>query len=191
METVGRRCSDKVRDNEIHRALQSALTTANKRVLATAAKDPLHLGGMGTTVVAAVINGRVLHLSHLGDSRAYSFVSGKLTQLTRDHSLVQDMVEKGQITPAQAISHPQRNIITRVIGYEKQFEEDYRCMAMQPGETVLLCTDGLTNSVRDEDIAAIMSKYRFENIAAQLIKAALAGGGDDNITALVMRAEEA
>ena len=144
---------------------------------------------MGTTLVMAAMHKRVLHISGVGDSRIYSFCSGVLNQLTRDHSLVQDMVELGHITKEQARIHPERNIITRAIGIGEQVEEDYRFVTLRPGDTILLCTDGLSGFVTDDEIASIMLKYRFENICERLIECANAHGGGDNITAVLMRSE--
>jgi len=175
-------------DTDLRRAMNMALKKANTVVWKAAHRDPAY-DGMGTTLVMAAMNKRVLHISAVGDSRIYSFRSGVLNQLTRDHSLVQDMVELGYITKEQARTHPERNIITRAIGISEKIEEDYRFVTLRPGDTILLCTDGLSGFVTDDEIASIMLKYRFENICERLIECANAHGGGDNITAVLMRSE--
>lgn len=182
-------CGAGAKDSEIRRALQNAVVKANADIVSLAESDPDRFKGMGTTMAAAVVNGRVLHISHIGDSRIYSFMSGVLTRLTKDHSLVNDMVDTGEITRDQAMVHPSRNIITRALGVAKTVLEDYRCLVMRPGEIVLICTDGLYNFVDDEKIASIIEKYRFENLPAKMIEAANEQGGGDNITAVVMKSE--
>lgn len=189
MNTLKERCTGPIGDPEIRKAMQTAVYKANSEVFATAQGDP-QLLGMGTTAVIAVVNKRVLHISHIGDSRIYSFLNGSLTRLTRDHSLVNDMLETGEITSDEAAIHPDRNVITRAIGVSRQVEEDYRCLVMHPGEVLLLCTDGLCNFVDDTVIEYIMGKYRFENLPAKLVDAANAGGGGDNITAVVVKTED-
>ena len=175
-------------DTDLRKAMNMALKKANAAVFKAAGREPDY-AGMGTTLVMAAMNKRVLHISAVGDSRIYSFCSGVLNQLTRDHSLVQDMVELGHITKEQARIHPERNIITRAIGISEQVEEDYRFVTLRPGDTILLCTDGLSGYVTDDEIASIMLKYRFENICERLIECANAHGGGDNITAVLMRSE--
>ena len=191
MEIMQRRLSKGTPgDGEIRKVIGKAIESANKNVYEAATADFERLFGMGTTMVIAAINGRVLHVSNVGDSRIYSYVNGVLTQLTKDHSLVQNMVESGELTSDQAAVHPDRNIITRAVGILDNVDYDYRCLVMQPGETVLLCTDGLCNYVSDGRIADIMSKSRFENVPSRLIGAANDGGGGDNITVVVMKAED-
>jgi len=175
-------------DTDLRKAMNMALKKANSAVWKAANRDSVY-NGMGTTLVMAAMNKRVLHISAIGDSRIYSFRSGVLNQLTRDHSLVQDMVELGHITKEQARLHPERNIITRAIGICEHIEEDYRFVTLRPGDTILLCTDGLSGFVTDDEIASIMLKYRFENICERLIECANMHGGGDNITAVIMRSE--
>ena len=175
-------------DTDLRKAMNMALKKANSAVWKAANRDPAY-GGMGTTLVMAAMNRRVLHISSVGDSRIYSFRSGILNQLTRDHSLVQDLVELGRITKEQARIHPERNIITRAIGICEHVEEDYRFVTLRSGDTILLCTDGLSGFVTDVEIASIMLRYRFENICERLIECANAYGGGDNITAVLMRTE--
>lgn len=190
MEVMQKQCGRGAGDSEIMKAMHAAAAAANSGVYGEAVRCPELYGGMGTTMVMAAINGRVLHTLNVGDSRIYSFASGQLSQLTKDHSLVADMVASGQITAEEARSHPDRNIITRAIGVAGKVSEDYRCSVMRPGEVVLLCTDGLSSCATDEQIAGVLRRYRFENVPAQLIRLANAGGGADNVTAVVMRAEE-
>ncbi len=188
MSELGKHYKKSAGDTDLRKAMNMALKKANSAVWKAANREPEY-AGMGTTLVMAVMNKRVLHISAIGDSRIYSFCSGVLNQLTHDHSLVQDMVELGYITKEQARIHPERNIITRAIGIGEHIEEDYRFVTLRPGDTILLCSDGLCGFVTDDEIASIMQKYRFENICERLIECANAHGGGDNITAVLMRSE--
>lgn len=144
---------------------------------------------MGTTAVCAVIIGKVLHLAHVGDSRAYLFENGRLRQLTRDHSMVQEMVDLGTISAAEARRHPEKNVITRALGVEETVEVAYASHDISPGATVLLCTDGLTNMVGGERIAELMAETDFYDLPGDLVREALLAGGNDNITVLLMQTQ--
>ena len=167
--------------------LASAITAANIAVYDRAEEDP-SLAGMGTTVVAAVVIRDRLVVAHAGDSRAYS-LTDRLTCLTKDHSLVQSMVDEGLITEEQARVHPKKNYITRALGIEEKIEIDFSEFSFSPGEKVLLCSDGLTNFVTDEDICGILSEGPYETYARRLVNAANGNGGGDNISAVVILQE--
>ena len=163
--------------------IKAAFDEANKNVWQQARTTP-KMHGMGTTATLAVFdNDRVL-IGHVGDSRAYLLSNGVLKQITKDHSYVQSLVDRGFITKEDAESHPQKNIITRAIGTEKGIETDIYAIDMKPNDALLLCTDGLFGMVSDMQIQAILNEG-LKNAAMRLIDAALEGGGRDNITVVI------
>jgi PPM family protein phosphatase len=171
--------------------LRDAIVDANDAVLEKSVSDQ-QLRGMGTTLTAGTLgtDGNLV-IGHVGDSRAYLFHDGELTQITDDHSLVEEMVRTGELTPEQAESHPQRSIITRALGIDPEVEVDVYPVQLGIGDRVLLCSDGLTTMVRSEDIADILEREPDPKRAAQLlVDAANAAGGEDNITAVVVDAVE-
>lgn len=144
---------------------------------------------MGTTAVCAVIDEGTLYLAHAGDSRAYLFEGDALVQLTRDHSMVQLLVEQGTLTPEEARLHPEKNVITRALGVEALLEPTIQQFPMPRGPILLLCSDGLSNMLSDERIAALLAGEDFYEMPQALVTAALAAGGRDNITVLLMQEE--
>ena len=160
----------------------------NRAVYDKATSDPDMLG-MGTTGVCAYLYGPQAHIVHAGDSRAYLWHDGAIRQLTRDHSMVQQLVDSGQITREQAATHPQKNLITRALGVSANIVPEYNRCEVMPGDILLLCTDGLTNMVPDEEIALILQETTFFNAPRILVDRALKGGGQDNITVLLMGVE--
>ena len=165
--------------------LTTSITAANICVLDRAEEDP-RLRGMGTTVVAAAIQQDRLVIAHVGDSRAYAFTD-RLEQLTKDHSLVQDMVDAGMLTPEQASVQPNKNYITRALGIAERVEIDFTERSFSDHEKLLLCTDGLTNYVDEDAIAGILSSGRPEEMARLLVEEANRNGGGDNVTAVVIQ----
>jgi PPM family protein phosphatase len=141
---------------------------------------------MATTVVAGVIRGRQLWLAHAGDSRIYLVRRGTIKQLTEDHSWVAHMMRAGQLSPDEARRHPWRNHITRALGQEGQIEVDSSKMTLEPGDSLLLCTDGLTEYVPDEEIAEIVTNLSGDDAAQRLIDLANERGGHDNISAILV-----
>jgi PPM family protein phosphatase len=175
------------------RVLRETIETANREIHDLARSDPSR-AGMGTTITAAIVNaeGEEVGIGHVGDSRAYRLRGGKLEQLTRDHSLVEEMRRKGQITDAQAEDHPQRSIITRALGPEPRVEVDVQTVPAAPGDVFLLCSDGLTTMVGEERIATVLGGARsMKDAVRALVDAANEAGGRDNITALAFRLEDA
>ncbi len=147
--------------------------------------------GMGTTLTAAYLDDSGLTIAHVGDSRAYLFRDGSLTRLTHDHSLVEELVKQGKLTAEQAAEHPQRSIITRALGPEPQVEVDTTTHEVQPGDVILLCSDGLTTMVSEDGVAEILASAQTVDLAAQeLIDEANRAGGRDNITVVLVRLEE-
>ncbi len=163
--------------------LESAISAANAVVFEESLKDN-ELKGMGTTIVAAVIVGSIAVIAYVGDSRAY-LVNSTVTQITKDHSLVQLMIDTGKITPQEAKNHPDKNIITRAVGVENFVDADIEIIDISPSDKLLLCTDGLSGAVENSDIQSIINEYR-EVSAEKLIEKALENGSRDNITAVVV-----
>jgi serine/threonine protein phosphatase PrpC len=161
---------------------------ANEVVFERSRSDP-NASGMGTTLTVAQIDGGDLRLGHVGDSRAYLFRASDLRQLTEDHTLVGRMVKAGEITRAEADSHPHRNVLVRVVGTEPDVTVDEVSVSLLDGDRVLLCSDGLTGMVTEEQIKAILeSEPDAQKAAERLVRAANRAGGVDNITVVVLDA---
>ena len=161
--------------------LASAMAAANIEIFDRAKNEPEY-EGMGTTVVAVVVCDKVAYVSHVGDSRLYLYRDGALRQVTRDHSVVQEMIESGQLTEEEARSHPRKHFITRALGVSEMEEGEHDEIELEDNDKLLLCTDGLTNMVNDKALAELLGDS--EAVVERLIKAALDGGGTDNITAV-------
>ena len=168
----------------IKNLLVSAINAANVSVYDIAQANPA-FSGMGTTVVCAIVTDHVAYIAHVGDSRAYMLSGDALLQLTRDHSVVQDMVETGKITQLEAKLHPQKNIITRALGVRAEVRVDFFEQPMQNDDILLLCTDGLSNYVESDEICALSNGTYYE-FAERLVSRALQNGGGDNVTAVTL-----
>ena len=167
--------------------LAEAVQKANRAVLKKAAEKSEY-AGMGTTIVAAVIDGNTLYVANVGDSRLYLIDDDRIDQITLDHSLVAEMVRSGRISPEQMKNHPEKNIITRAVGGEENVEVDFFDVGLHKGDVVLLCSDGLTNMVEDEQIFRIVRREKTLRDAGQkLISAANSAGGRDNISVVLAR----
>lgn len=165
--------------------IRGAVTKANASLMAQAKSD-VSLAGMGTTVVIATILGDCMYVANVGDSRLY-LLRDELEQITRDHSLVQEMVRMGEMDATEARSHPDKNIITRAVGAFDELEIDFFEERVHSGDLILMCTDGLSNMVDDMNIRQIIETGRDVVEKVQhLVDAANRGGGKDNITALVI-----
>lgn len=172
---------------EITRAMEAAADLANREIFDAAYTNPSY-AGMGTTLVFAsfAMAGRVV-IGHAGDSRAYRFRSNALTQLTRDHSLLQEQVDAGLLTPEQVHAFGYRNFITRALGVEDTVVLDVNDFEAQAGDVYLLCSDGLTDMVDDEDIAAVLAEEgSLQSRAEKLVSWANSNGGRDNVTVLLV-----
>lgn len=144
------------------------------------------LHGMGTTIVAALIDGKQSLIANIGDSRGYVYSNGQFTQITEDHSYVNELVKHGDITPDQAKTNPYKNIITKSLGINSDSAADFKPYTAQPGDQIMLCTDGLTNMVDDSDIEKILSTdEELQSKCDMLITTANENGGLDNITVLL------
>ena len=169
----------------VRELLASSIASANRAVHEMAGSD-VTLTGMGTTVVAAVVSGAVVHVAHAGDSRAYLLLPGGIRRLTTDHSVVQEMVDKGDITEQQARIHPQKNVITRALGVESSLRIDYIETEAPAGCRLLICTDGLTNYMEEDQISDLAGKYAGNELTEKLVALAKSAGGGDNITVVVL-----
>lgn len=172
-------------DLSIRNLLISVIETANTSVYEMS-QSIESLRGMGTTVVAAIIRDHTLYLAHAGDSRAYIISGNNMQQLTRDHSIVQDMVEHGEITQEQAKEHPRKNIITRALGVCEEIEVDFSQEILDEGDIIIMCTDGLTNYVEADDIYNATRDNRYYEFADRLVDLANENGGGDNITVVAI-----
>ncbi len=164
--------------------LRDALEMANERILA-ARQESSRQAGMGTTMTCAWLSEELLAYAHVGDSRLYLMREGKLTCITHDHSVAQELVRQGSIPAAEAERHPQRHVLTRWLGFET-FDCDEGTLALEPGDVVLLCTDGLVSALSESEIAREMGDG-FAGVALRLVEAANRAGGPDNITVVAAR----
>lgn len=170
-------------------ALARAVVAANLNVI-KAPSQGVGREGMGTTLTAAILEKERLVIAQVGDSRAYLLHNGSLQQLTRDHSLMADMIEAGQLTEAEARVHPNRSVITRAIGSDPHMQPDLYELNVETGDRLLLCSDGICGMIEDHEIASIMRRApSAQSCADQLVEAALAAGGFDNATAVVVDVE--
>jgi protein phosphatase len=170
--------------------MRSTIEDANRRVLERARSDAA-AAGMGSTVTAAVIDGGFVYLGHVGDSRAYLLRDGVLQQLSRDHTLVNELVRQGKLTSDEAESHPQRSVITRALGAGDQLDIDLASFSLRGGDVLLLCSDGLSSLVDDDTLGSVLGGPSLDGALRDLVARANAAGGDDNITAIAVRVEGA
>jgi len=174
--------------NYIENRLVCSVKLANYRIFHAAASD-IRYKGMGTTIVATLVAGDKIHVAHVGDSRVYRSRAGELTQLTRDHSLLEDYKDaKPDMTEEEERNFPHKNVITRALGMRETVEVDIHQFPIEDGDTFLLCSDGLSGMVPDPDIQDYIQKNKgnLEQCVAELVDAANRAGGVDNITCLVL-----
>lgn len=176
---------DGMSDLSVKSLLISTLENANKDIYNLSLTDEKY-EGMGTTVVAAILTDKFVYIAHAGDSRAYMITSGNLVQLTRDHSVVQSMIENGEITVEEAVNHPKKHIITRALGVDSEIKIDFCQEEFDDGEILLLCTDGLTNFCKPDEILNLLGDDAYFEYAGRLVSAANRNGGGDNITVVAV-----
>lgn len=165
--------------------LGTALRRVNSELLVLAGENP-RLRGMGTTFVAATIVAGCLYVANVGDSRLY-LINQNMIQVTRDHSLVQEMVRMGEMNQCQARIHPDKNIITRAVGAMRDLKADFFEVNVRPGDRILICSDGLTNMLEDSEIRQIIgSRNDLPDMVRQLVGAANENGGKDNISVIII-----
>ena len=169
----------------IKKLLFSALYEGNSAVFSRALNDPT-LTGMGTTVIACIVADQNAYIVHAGDSRAYVINAGGAILLTRDHSIVQEMLDSGKLKPEEAQNHPQRNIITRALGVEETLNIDFCETTFADGATLLICTDGLTNNVDAQSITDIVRDANCSDRVSALIDLVNEKGGMDNTTVVLI-----
>lgn len=165
--------------------IEHAICKANEELIKKAAGDEA-MSGMGTTVVVVTVIGKKAWVANVGDSRMY-VVGKEIKQVTRDHSLVEEMVRMGEIAKDAAKDHPDKNIITRAVGAADKVVADFFQVNLEPQDYILICTDGLTNMVEDQDIRSIINSQRdVAECAERLVRTANDNGGKDNITVVVI-----
>ncbi len=170
-------------DKDRKELIKEAIDEANREVLALATDER---SGMGTTIDICVVDEETLYLGHVGDSRVYIIRDGRAEAVTHDHSYVEMLIQKGEITKEEAKNYPMKNMITKAIGVGEKCEGDIFEFSLKENDKILLCTDGLTNMVSDGEIAKIISREEnCEKAASELVKAANEAGGMDNITCLL------
>jgi serine/threonine protein phosphatase PrpC len=169
--------------------LEAIIQEANRRIFERSQEDT-GLSGMGTTITAALLGDDAIAIGHVGDSRAYLIRDEALEQLTQDHSLVADLIRSGRLTPEEAEEHPQRSVITRALGTDADVDVDTFLVDAKPGDVFLICSDGLTSMVSEEEILKRLGEAEgLEQATKALIKAANKRGGEDNITVILFRVE--
>ncbi|MCD7722575.1 MAG: Stp1/IreP family PP2C-type Ser/Thr phosphatase [Clostridiales bacterium] len=176
---------ENMKDSSIKNMLDSALVAANIEVYDLADAQS-RLRGMGTTVVCAVVRGGFAFIAHAGDSRAYIYRDNTLQLVTHDHSVVQSLVDSGEITKEEAENHPNKNIITRALGVEKYIEIEYDEVEISGDDVLILCTDGLSNYVSVDEMINEVSDGKYYAFADRLVKKANSNGGGDNITVVAV-----
>lgn len=168
--------------------IRQAISQANEVVFEMASRNERY-HNMGTTIVAALLKKDNAIIGHVGDSRAYKITEGVITQLTHDHTLVNELVKSGQLSAEEAIHHPRRNVLTRAVGTDSHVDIDIQTIEWSPQDVLLLCSDGLTNMVSEEQMLQTVTteQLELEAKADHLIQLALHAGGDDNITVVLLQ----
>jgi serine/threonine protein phosphatase PrpC len=170
----------------IERELGKGINKANEAILEKVNHHP-EMSGMGTTVAVLLLRDETAYIAHVGDSRVYQYADGVLMQLTKDHSLVAELVKNGEISEDEAKSHPQRNILTQALGSRGELKIEFMNLRAKPGDRFLLCSDGLYGMVDAEGIENIIKMdAEMQNVAEKLVETANENGGSDNITVLVV-----
>ena len=184
-EYLNKNYNDNMDEEELSTLLIDAVDGANTEVYCMSLDD-VELAGMGTTCDLVFIRDSVVHVVHVGDSRTYSIRGGKILQITEDHSVVQEMVKRGEITPEQAQNHPNKNFITRALGISATLRLDYIEVEFEYGDVLLICSDGLSNCVSQADMVKTVHENRGILLIDTLVELAKIGGGSDNITVTVI-----
>jgi len=170
-------------DNNYNEFFEDVFNEINNKII-NKGLDDISLKGMGTTLSLCLICDQQLYYSHIGDSRIYLYRNKNLKKISRDHSYVNQLVTKGKITAEEAFDHPKRNVLTQAIGLERKLDLDTGRIELNAGDYILVCSDGLTDMIREEEIKLIISNYypEVEKINEKLLNEALNAGGNDNIT---------
>jgi protein phosphatase len=194
VDEVMRMLTDRAADAPLERVIDQAISAANQAIYSRSQVNP-KLSGMGTTLVALVVEERRVRVLNIGDSRCYRLRNSHLEQITQDHSLVDEQVRLGRMTPAEALRSPLRNVITRALGTQSQITADLFELEAEPGDLFLLCSDGLTRELRDAKIESLLVRgiplagAPLTALCNNLVDAANNAGGGDNITCLLLSAD--
>jgi serine/threonine protein phosphatase PrpC len=175
-------------EESIRERLRYAMNQACVRIRQEAFDNPIHRG-MGTTLTILLIEDGIAHFSHVGDSRLYLFRNGSLRRLTRDHTVVQNEIDAGRLTPELARIAPHKNILTQSVGYHGTVDPVTSTRPVNPGDLFLLCSDGLTDPLDDNALESLIATTPFEDLAFHLVDQALLHGTEDNVTVVVVRVE--
>jgi protein phosphatase len=176
-------------EEELRERLRYSMNQASIRIRKAALANPVH-AGMGTTLVVLLIEDDEAHIGHVGDSRLYLFRDDRLLRLTRDHTVVQQEIDAGRLTPELARIVPHKNILTQSVGYHGPVEPDTSTRPVEPGDIFILCSDGLTDPLDDEQLTEICRENRGEDLAEVLVQSALEAGTEDNVTVVVVIAAD-
>ncbi len=168
-----------------HQVLKDLILESNKKIISEAINNSSKKG-MGTTMTAGLLRGSHLTIGHVGDSRAYVIYDNNIDLITKDHSLLEKLLDCGEVKPEEAKNHPQRHVLTRAVGIDNYLEVDLYNLELAPGATLILCTDGLTNQVSDEELKTeCLKQLNPQQMAENLVKLANDRGGFDNITVVI------
>ena len=186
--TVSRYIQENLEDNNYEDLLKQAISQANTTIYQLS-QSKEEFNGMGTTVTAVYVDGETIYWGHVGDSRIYLFRNREFSQITNDHSLVWELVQSGNITKEEAHIHPKRNMLTRAVGTSCLIKIDTGVIVWESGDILLMCTDGLTNMVSEQDIYNLIKNQQgdFDSIVNQLVVQAKSAGGFDNITTILLK----
>jgi serine/threonine protein phosphatase PrpC len=176
-------------EEELRERLRYSMNQASIRIRKAALANPVHTG-MGTTLVVLLIEDDEAHIGHVGDSRLYLYRDERLLRLTRDHTVVQQEIDAGRLTPELARIVPHKNILTQSVGYHGPVEPDTSTRPVEPGDVFILCSDGLTDPLDDEELAEICRETSTEDLAEVLVQKALEAGTEDNVTVVVVSASD-
>ncbi len=177
----------RIQERSIKNNIIRSIKLANDEVFKKSLKDAEY-SGMGTTFTACFLYGEIIHIAHIGDSRAYLCRDKNIDLLTSDHTFVGELYRRGEITYEETFDHPQRNFLTNVLGISDEISPDYLTIKILQGDSIIICSDGLNSMVKDEIILKLSEKYpEPEKTAKKLIENALKNGGNDNVTVIAIR----
>ncbi len=179
--------SSPLQDSPLPEVFRSAVERACMSIFHAAQEDP-RLAGMGTTVIALLVKDEQAFFAHVGDSRAYLIRGELIQQISEDHSLVNEQIKAGMITPEEAKHSRYKNIITRSVGFEEEVQVDVMGLVAEAGDTFVLCSDGLANMLEDKELLEVVRNHKLEDMPKRLVDLANERGGDDNITVIVVQA---
>jgi serine/threonine protein phosphatase PrpC len=175
-----------LQESPLPEAIRSAVERACLNIFTTAQEDP-RLAGMGTTVISLLVKDDFAFFAHVGDSRAYLVRGDLIQQISEDHSLVNEQIKAGMITPEEAKHSRYKNIITRSVGFEEEVQVDVMGLVSEAGDTFVLCSDGLANMIEDRELLDVVHRNKLQEIPKKLVDLANDRGGDDNITVIVVQ----